>query len=47
MHQSVFQTVADRDGMIQSGMESGVNDGYEKLDELLAKQLRIRRMHKS
>jgi uncharacterized protein YndB with AHSA1/START domain len=33
--QSVFQTVADRDGMIQSGMEHGVNDGYERLDELL------------
>lgn len=34
---SVFQSVADRDGMIASGMESGVNEGYEKLDELLAK----------
>lgn len=33
--QSVFQSVADRDGMIQSGMEKGVNDGYERLDELL------------
>ncbi|MCC6603443.1 MAG: SRPBCC family protein [Anaerolineae bacterium] len=32
---AVYQTVADRDGMIQSGMESGVNDGYNKLDELL------------
>jgi uncharacterized protein YndB with AHSA1/START domain len=35
--QSVFQSVADRDGMIQSGMETGVNEGYERLDELLAK----------
>ena len=35
-HQSVFQSVADRDGMLQSGMESGVNEGYEKLDKLLA-----------
>ncbi len=35
IHQSVFQSVADRDGMIQSGMERGVNDGYEKLDALL------------
>ena len=35
VHQSVFQSVADRDGMIQSGMERGVDDGYEKLDELL------------
>ncbi len=32
---SVFQSVEDRDGMIQSGMESGVNDSMEKLDELL------------
>ncbi len=35
--QSVFQSVADRDGMVQSGMERGVNDSYERLDELLAK----------
>ncbi len=35
--QSVFQSVSDRDGMIQSGMERGVNEGYERLDELLAK----------
>ena len=33
--QSVFQSVADRDGMIQSGMEVGVNDSYDRLDELL------------
>lgn len=32
---SVFQTVADRDGMVQAGMESGVVDGYERLDEIL------------
>lgn len=36
VHQSVFQSVADRDGMIASGMERGVKDGYEKLDSLLA-----------
>ena len=35
--QSVFQSVADRDGMIQSGMEEGVNDSYDRLDELLEK----------
>lgn len=35
--QSVYQSVADRDGMIQAGMERGVNEGYERLDELLAK----------
>jgi uncharacterized protein YndB with AHSA1/START domain len=34
---SVFQTVEDRDGMIASGMERGVTEGYERLDELLAK----------
>jgi uncharacterized protein YndB with AHSA1/START domain len=37
VHQSVFMSVSDRDGMIQSGMELGVSDGYEKLDDLLAK----------
>lgn len=34
--QSVFRSVSDRDGMIQSGMESGVNEGYERLDNILA-----------
>lgn len=38
VHQSVFFSVADRDGMIQAGMERGVVEGYEKLDELLAKE---------
>jgi uncharacterized protein YndB with AHSA1/START domain len=37
--QSVFQSVADRDGMVQAGMEYGVNDSHNMLDELLAKQL--------
>jgi uncharacterized protein YndB with AHSA1/START domain len=35
--QSVFQSVADRDGMIASGMERGLNEGYERLDEVLEK----------
>jgi uncharacterized protein YndB with AHSA1/START domain len=35
--QSVFQSVADRDGMMGTDMESGVNEGYERLDELLEK----------
>ena len=35
--QSVFQSVADRDGMIESGMEHGVDEGYERLDEILVK----------
>ncbi len=34
---SVAQSVADRDAMVESGMESGVVEGYERLDELLAK----------
>jgi uncharacterized protein YndB with AHSA1/START domain len=35
--QSVFQSVSDRDGMVQSGLEHGVNEGYERLDGLLEK----------
>jgi uncharacterized protein YndB with AHSA1/START domain len=34
---SVYQTVEARDGMIESGMEEGMNDGFERLDELLTK----------
>jgi hypothetical protein len=26
----------DRDGMLSSGMEGGLTEGYERLDELLA-----------
>jgi uncharacterized protein YndB with AHSA1/START domain len=37
--QSVFQSVADRDGMLQSGMEEGLNESHERLDELLAGML--------
>jgi len=33
---SMFFTQADRDGMIQSGMESGLNESYAALDRLLA-----------
>ncbi|MCW2752451.1 MAG: Activator of Hsp90 ATPase 1 family protein [Aeromicrobium sp.] len=32
---SVFQTVEDRDGMITSGMDVGVNEGYARLDKIL------------
>lgn len=35
--QSVFQSVADRDTMLQSGMEVGLNDSYDRLVELLQK----------
>ncbi len=34
---STFQSVEDRDGMVQSGMASGVTEGFERLDEVLAK----------
>lgn len=34
--QSLFQSVADRDGMLRSGMERGVVQGFERLDEVLA-----------
>ena len=33
--QSVFQSVADRDGMVASGMEHGVVDSHDRLEELL------------
>ena len=33
---AVFQSVEDRDAQIQSGMEEGVNDSTERLDELVA-----------
>ncbi len=35
--QSVFQSVADRDWMVQADMERGVIDSHERLDELLAR----------
>jgi len=34
---SVFQSIEDRDGMVQAGMGDGVTEGFERLDELLAK----------
>jgi len=33
---SVFDTTEERDGMLSSGMEIGMGESYEKLDELLA-----------
>jgi uncharacterized protein YndB with AHSA1/START domain len=35
--QSVFQSVADRDGMVAAGMENGVSESHQLLDVLLAK----------
>jgi uncharacterized protein YndB with AHSA1/START domain len=34
---SLFHTTEERDGMLASGMETGMNETYERLDELLAK----------
>jgi uncharacterized protein YndB with AHSA1/START domain len=36
---SAFQSIADRDGLLHSGMEKGINDSYERLDEIMAQQL--------
>jgi uncharacterized protein YndB with AHSA1/START domain len=33
---SVYQSVEDRDAMIAGGMERGMSEGYERLDELVA-----------
>ncbi len=34
---AVFQAVEDRDAALQSGMERGVHEGMERLDELVAR----------
>jgi uncharacterized protein YndB with AHSA1/START domain len=35
---SVFQTLEDRDGMLQSGMEEGATESYDRLAELLERE---------
>ena len=35
---SLFHTAEERDGMLNSGMETGVNESYAVLDKLLATQ---------
>jgi uncharacterized protein YndB with AHSA1/START domain len=32
--QSVFRSVADRDGMVMAGMEDGMREGFAKLDDI-------------
>jgi uncharacterized protein YndB with AHSA1/START domain len=32
---SIFMSVADRDAMVEAGMGAGVEDGFNRLDELL------------
>jgi uncharacterized protein YndB with AHSA1/START domain len=39
---TMFMTQEDRDGMISSGMEKGMNETFERLDALLAKQTSAR-----
>ena len=34
---TVFQSVEARDGMVESGMASGMSEGYDRLQDLLAK----------
>ena len=34
---SIFHTTEERDGMLGSGMEGGMNETYARLDELLAR----------
>ncbi len=34
---SVYQTVEARDAMIENGMADGMNDGFDRLDDLLAR----------
>jgi uncharacterized protein YndB with AHSA1/START domain len=36
---SVFQSVEARDAMVAAGMETGVQEGYERLDELVERVL--------
>ena len=38
---SVYQTLEARDAMVASGMDEGVNDGYARLDELLARMVPV------
>ena len=33
---AVYQSIEARDAMVESGMEEGMNDGFDRLDELLA-----------
>src|SRR5271168_531259 len=34
--QSIFQSVADRDGMAEAGMKRGIEEGHQRLTDLLA-----------
>ncbi|HEY1277025.1 MAG TPA: SRPBCC family protein [Thermoleophilaceae bacterium] len=36
---SLFHTTEERDGMLESGMDKGMNETFARLDELLARQV--------
>jgi hypothetical protein len=36
--QAIYQSVDDRDGMIEANMEKGINDSYDRLEELLSEE---------
>jgi uncharacterized protein YndB with AHSA1/START domain len=38
---SLFHTTEERDGMLQSGMETGLNQSYEALDRVLLSDVRV------
>lgn len=42
--QNLFQSVEDRDGMMQQGMERGTIEGDERFNELLARMTSVQRM---
>jgi uncharacterized protein YndB with AHSA1/START domain len=39
---AAFVSVEDRDAMVDAGMADGIREGYERLEELLAKELKAR-----
>jgi uncharacterized protein YndB with AHSA1/START domain len=39
---SVFQSVEARDALVESGMADGLREGFERLEELLARDLKSR-----
>ena len=39
---AVYQSVEARDAMVESGMETGLNEGFERLDEMIASLAPVR-----
>ena len=38
---SVFQSIEARDAMVENGMDKGLDEGYQRLDELVAKLVAV------